>query len=143
MLKIRLRRTGKRNQPHYRLVVAEHTAPITGKFVAVVGHYNPRSKELVVNAEEITKWLNQGAQASNTVARLLSRQGIEHKQLQIHSYKERPSKKAAAEGGDETAPVAEAPAAEAPSSEPAPETPASEETPASDTDASADDAAKE
>jgi len=94
MLKIRLRRTGKRNQPHYRLVVAEHTAPVTGKIVDQLGHFNPRTKELVIKKDEAMRWLQQGAQPSNTVARLLLAQGLEHKALVVHTFPERPSKKA-------------------------------------------------
>lgn len=122
MLKIRLRRTGKRNQPHYRVVVAEHTAPVSGKFVAILGRYNPRTKEFVVNAEEALRWLSQGAQASNTMTKLLLAQGLTHPSLVVHQYKERPSKKASDEkpatekpaaattSDDETAEVAESPA---------------------------------
>lgn len=93
MLRIRLRRTGKKHQPHYRLVVAEHTAPLTGKFVALLGHYNPRTKELVIKDKEILEWIDKGAKPSNTVARLLTKQGLKHKQIVIHQYPERPSKK--------------------------------------------------
>ena len=95
MLKLRLRRTGKRNQPYYRLVVAEHTAPLNGKFVAQLGHYNPRNKELVIDQDAIVGWMDKGAEPSNTVARLLEKHGLKHGQIQIHKYAERPSKKAA------------------------------------------------
>lgn len=93
MLKIRLRRTGKRNQPHYRVVVAEHTAPVTGKIVASLGHFDPRTKQLVVDKEEALRWMAQGAQPSNTVARLLLKHGLAHKALVVHKFVERPSKK--------------------------------------------------
>lgn len=97
MLKIRLRRTGKRNQPHYRLVVAEHTAPVTGKIVDHLGHFNPRTKELVVNKDEALRWMNQGAQPSNTVARLLLKHGLAHKALVVHTFAQRAPKKAVPE----------------------------------------------
>jgi small subunit ribosomal protein S16 len=92
MLRIRLRRTGKKHQPHYRIVVAEHTAPVSGKYVSVVGHYNPRSKELVIDDAEVTSWLNNGAQPSNTIAKLLAKKGLTHKLIKIHKYPERPGK---------------------------------------------------
>jgi small subunit ribosomal protein S16 len=92
MLRIRLRRIGKKHQPHYRIVVAEHTAPVTGKYVSVVGHYNPRSKELVVDDAAVTTWLDNGAQPSNTIAKLLTKKGIKHKSIKIHLYPERPGK---------------------------------------------------
>ena len=97
MLRIRLRRTGKKNQPHYRIVVAEHTAPITGKYVGVVGHYNPRSKDMVIDDVAIMEWLNKGAQPSNTIAKLLQKQGLKHKSIKIHMYPERAGKNAPAE----------------------------------------------
>ena len=93
MLKIRLSRTGKKHQPHYRLVVAEHTAPIQGRYVDLLGHYNPRSKDLVIKNEQIVEWLNKGAQPSNTVAKILKKAGIEHKSIKIHIKPERASKK--------------------------------------------------
>ena len=78
MLRIRLRRTGKKKQPQYRLVVADQRAPRDGKFVEIVGHYNPRSnpKALVVKEERIKYWLSVGAQPSETVHRLLHKEGL-------------------------------------------------------------------
>ena len=78
MLRIRLRRVGKKKQPSYRIVVAEITAPRDGKFVEQVGHYNPRTDPptLVVAEEKVRHWLSQGAQPSNTVSRLLQVKGI-------------------------------------------------------------------
>lgn len=120
MLRIRLRRTGKKHQPHYRLVVAEHTAPLTGKFVALLGHYNPRTKELVIKDKEILEWIDKGAKPSNTVARLLTKQGLKHKQIVIHQYPERPSKKDAKEAAEASENgTTEAPAADTtPATEP-------------------------
>lgn len=92
MLRIRLRRIGKKHQPHYRIVVAEHTAPVSGKYVSVVGHYNPRSKELVVDDAAVTTWLDNGAQPSNTIAKLLTKKGLKHKLIKVHLYPERPGK---------------------------------------------------
>ncbi len=103
MLKIRLRRTGKRNQPHYRMVVAEHTAPVTGKIVAQLGHYNPRTKDLVADGDEALRWMSEGAQPSNTVARLLLRHGLAHKALVVHTFKQRGPKKAAPEAAEQPA----------------------------------------
>lgn len=132
MLKIRLRRTGKRNQPHYRIVVAEHTAPVTGKIVASLGHFNPRTKEIVVDSDEALRWMNQGAQPSNTVARLLLKHGIAHKALVVHTFAQRPPKKAVPEAT--TKPVEETPAAEA--------TPTEEETESATEEAASDDEAQ-
>ena len=78
MLRIRLRRTGQKHQPSYRLVVADQNARRDGDFVEIVGHYNPRSEptEIVVNEERIKYWLGVGAQPSDTVHRILHKQGL-------------------------------------------------------------------
>lgn len=132
MLRIRLTRTGKRHQPHYRIVVAEHTAPVQGKFIESLGHYNPRSKELVVKAESASAWLDKGAQPSNTVAKLLLKSGLTHKLLVVHTFPERPSKNAQTES------------AQAPEAAPAEETPAeTSEVPAADDAAPKEDTGTE
>jgi len=78
VLRIRLRRTGRSKAPQYRVVVADQRARRDGDFVEIVGHYNPRSeaKELVVKEERVRHWLAQGAQPSETVHRLLHKQGL-------------------------------------------------------------------
>jgi len=78
MLVIRLQRTGRRNAPAYRIVAAEKTAPVKGKFVEMLGHYLPRRDpiEIVFNEERISTLISNGAVPSNTVARLLSKQGM-------------------------------------------------------------------
>ena len=78
MLRIRLRRTGKKKQPSYRIVVADARAPRDGKFVDQVGHYDPLTDPptVVLAEEEIRNWLAHGAQPSDTVARLLQVKGV-------------------------------------------------------------------
>src|SRR6266576_2736021 len=76
MLVIRLARTGRNKYPTYRIVAAEHSRAATGKFVAVLGHYNPHTKELVMKKEEIVRHIGNGAQPSNTVAKLLQREKV-------------------------------------------------------------------
>jgi small subunit ribosomal protein S16 len=78
MLKIRLRRTGAKKQPHYRVVVAESTAPRDGTFLENLGHYNPLTTPttFVIKEERVREWLRRGAQPTDRVARLLSGQGI-------------------------------------------------------------------
>lgn len=83
MLRIRLRRTGKKKQPNYRLVVAEHTAPIYGKYVDLVGHYNPFTKKIVIDTEKVKGWLKKGAKPSNTVAILLKKENLRHPSIVI------------------------------------------------------------
>jgi small subunit ribosomal protein S16 len=73
MLAIRLRRTGATKRPYYRVVVAESTNWRDGRFVEVIGHYDPRSNPVVVkiDGERAKYWIEQGAQASDTVRSLL------------------------------------------------------------------------
>jgi small subunit ribosomal protein S16 len=78
MVVIRLRRTGKTKQPSYRLVIADKRSPRDGKFIEIVGHYNPvrQPKELVVKGDRVRYWLGVGAQPSDTVVRLLKQTGV-------------------------------------------------------------------
>ena len=78
MVKIRLRRTGSKKQPNYRLVVADSRAPRDGAFISIIGHYNPLTdpETVVIDAEQALNWLKQGAQPTVTAARLLSKAGI-------------------------------------------------------------------
>lgn len=77
MLKIRMQRTGRINQPSFRIVVVEHTAaPKAGKFVERVGTYNPRSKERALDQARIQHWLSVGAKPSDTVHNMLVSAGI-------------------------------------------------------------------
>ena len=74
MLRIRLRRTGARNQPSYRIVVADSRKPRDGAFVDHLGHYNPRMDppEVVIDEEKAREWISKGAQPSEAVQRMLN-----------------------------------------------------------------------
>lgn len=77
MLKIRLQRTGRKNDPSFRVVVTEHTrGPKSEKHVDRVGFYNPKTKEQKLEADRITSWIEKGAQASGTVHNMLIKAGI-------------------------------------------------------------------
>lgn len=78
MVRIRLRRTGKTKQPSYRLVIADSRAPRDGRFIEIIGHYNPvrQPKELVVKEDRARYWLSVGAQPSETVVRLLKQANV-------------------------------------------------------------------
>jgi small subunit ribosomal protein S16 len=75
MLSIRLRRTGTTKRPYYRVVVADSRSWRDGRFVEILGHYDPRKDPAVVNidAERANYWIGKGAQASDTVRSLLKR----------------------------------------------------------------------
>ncbi len=77
MLVIRLARTGRTKYPTYRIVAAESARAATGRFIEVLGHYNPHTKELVLDKDGILKRISQGAQPSNTVVKLLLREKVE------------------------------------------------------------------
>ncbi|MEX1123717.1 MAG: 30S ribosomal protein S16 [Patescibacteria group bacterium] len=78
MLVIRLRRVGKKNKPSYRVVVAEHSFPIDGRFVADLGFYNPHTKTASVKKDEAIEWMKKGAQPSNTIAKILEKEKVKH-----------------------------------------------------------------
>lgn len=78
MVRIRLRRMGKKHQPTYRLVIADARAPRDGKFIEIIGNYAPtrQPKELNIDADRARYWLSVGAQPSDTAAYLLRKQGV-------------------------------------------------------------------
>ncbi len=78
MLKIRLRRTGQKHQPSYRIVVADKDSPRDGRFLEIVGHYNPRTEPVTfeVKTDRVQHWISNGAQPTETVHRLLHARGI-------------------------------------------------------------------
>ena len=71
MVKIRLKRIGAKNSPHYRVVATDNRARRDGKPIEELGYYNPRSKELKLDKEAVERWIKNGAQASETVASLI------------------------------------------------------------------------
>ncbi len=77
-VRIRLTRVGATKQPTYRLVVADSRSARDSRSLETIGHYNPRTDpiELKIDAERARKWLSQGAQPSDTVARLFRSAGI-------------------------------------------------------------------
>jgi small subunit ribosomal protein S16 len=78
MVKIRLRRVGTKKKPSYRMVVADSRAPRDGAFIAIIGHYNPLTdpETIIIDEEKAQSWLKQGAQPTDTAARLLAKAGI-------------------------------------------------------------------
>lgn len=74
-VRIRLRRMGRKKQPHYRVVVTDRTFPRDGRFVESLGHYNPLTNpaRLVIDLERVDYWVSQGATPSDTVHSLLQK----------------------------------------------------------------------
>ena len=77
-VKIRLKRMGAKKAPYYRIVAADARAPRDGRFIEQLGTYDPTKNPAVITVkeEETLKWLNNGAQPSDTVRNLLSEKGI-------------------------------------------------------------------
>ena len=75
MLVIRLRRAGSKNRPFFRVVVTEGKSARDGRFVEVLGHYNPRTKPetLVLDQDRVAHWIKSGATPSDTVRTLIDR----------------------------------------------------------------------
>ena len=76
MLKLRLKRAGKKRSPSYRLVIMEHTTRRDGRSIEEVGYYNPITKQSKFDAEKIQKWLSVGAKPTETVMDLLKKAQI-------------------------------------------------------------------
>jgi len=76
--RIRLRRVGRKGQGYFRIVVADQESPRDGRFVATLGHYNPRTNPAVitVDAEKAHAWLAKGAMPTDTVRSLLKKAGV-------------------------------------------------------------------
>ena len=81
MVKIRLRRTGAKKKPTYRVVVADVRAPRDGRFIEIVGHYNPRTEPatIILQEDRVFHWLSVGAQPSEAVERLFKQMGTDER----------------------------------------------------------------
>ena len=78
MVRIRLRRMGKKNSPFYRMVVAHDTKPRDGRFLEILGYYDPKKQPEILELKEdrVIHWLSQGASPSDTARSLLRKKGI-------------------------------------------------------------------
>ncbi|HEY5940619.1 MAG TPA: 30S ribosomal protein S16 [Gemmatimonadales bacterium] len=78
--RIRLRRIGRKNLPLYRIVIADQEAPRDGRFIEIIGTYNPKggttAAKVQVDAEKARQWIAKGATASDTVQSLLKQAGV-------------------------------------------------------------------
>lgn len=78
MVRIRLRRTGSRHQASYRVVAADKESPRDGRFLEILGHYNPRTEPstIVLKEDRIYDWMSKGAQPSDSVVKLFKTVGF-------------------------------------------------------------------
>ncbi len=110
MLKIRLQRIGKKHEPVFRVVVGRsQNGPKSGKFIEVLGSYDPRSKnQNTLNKERVQAWIAQGAQVSDTVHNLLvSEKVLDKKKVNALPKKTAPKKEVVAEEAPVAAPAVE------------------------------------
>ncbi len=109
MLRIRLTRTGRAKQESFRIVVAEHARPVKGKFIEVVGHYQPAraEKPLEIEKARIEYWMSKGAQPSSHVASLLKKKGFANMEKFI-AKRQKDMKKKGGEAAKPAAPAAPA-----------------------------------
>lgn len=132
MLRIRLQRTGNKNNPTYRIVVADKRNAAKGKFNEIIGHYLPTRNPVVFecDTERAAHWMALGAVPTDTMARLLSNSGVKGLEKYIEKYakkkKKNPSEEEIAAAAPAPEPAPEAPA-EAPAEEVKEEAPAAEE----------------
>lgn len=77
-VKIRLTRTGAKKTPHYRVVAADSRYPRDGRFLEILGHYNPRDYpgSIVLEEDKIKEWIGKGAQPSLAVKKLMNEKGV-------------------------------------------------------------------
>lgn len=129
-VKIRLARAGAKKAPFYRVVAADSRAPRDGRFIEILGRYNPRTTPSTVefDLEKIEGWLAKGATPSEAVEKLIA---IAKGEKEAPKAEAKQSKKAQAKAAEAAKAPAEAPAAEAAAEAPAAEEPAAEE-PAAD-----------
>lgn len=108
MVKIRLKRLGRKKRPFYRIVVTDIRNRRDGKPIEELGFYNPLSKELKLNKESATQWLAKGAQPTDSVKRLIEKAPENGELIVLEvAKKERLSKKAKEKAKQEAAKAAE------------------------------------
>jgi small subunit ribosomal protein S16 len=89
MLKMRLQRTGRKNEPHFRVVITDQRNGVqSGKFIDIVGSYNPKAGTIDLKKEAITEWIAKGVQLSDTVHNFL----ITHKVIEGKKISSLPKK---------------------------------------------------
>jgi len=96
VVKLRLKRIGRKHEPHYRIVAADSRFPRDGRFIEELGWFNPKAKEVLykLEAERISKWLSNGAQPTYAVKSILIKEGLmeRDKTAPLERKKRRPLK---------------------------------------------------
>lgn len=91
MVRIRLRRVGSKNQASYRIVVADKESPRDGKFLEIIGHYNPRTEPFTfeVKEERVYDWMLKGAQPSESMVQLFNSVGLTERYARVKAGEDR------------------------------------------------------
>lgn len=91
MVRIRLRRVGSKNQPSYRIVVADKERARDGKFLEIIGHYNPRTEPFTFEVKEdrVYDWMLNGAQPSDSMVQLFKSVGLMDRYLRVKGGEDR------------------------------------------------------
>ena len=97
-VKMRLARAGTKKRPYYHIVIADAGAPRDGKFIDVVGSFNPMlpkdsAERVKLDAEKAAAWLKKGAQATDRVLRFLDKAGVKKREARNNPQKALPGKK--------------------------------------------------
>ncbi|MFH1029866.1 MAG: 30S ribosomal protein S16 [bacterium] len=104
MLQIKLSRIGKKKMPTYRIIILEKSKDPYGKSLEILGHYNPRSKEISLKEDRIQYWLSKGAGATDTMHNLLVAKGvIKGEKIKSYSLTKRRKEKIEKEKGEKKA----------------------------------------
>lgn len=87
MVKLRLRRTGSKKRASFRIVAANSQSPRDGRFLEILGHYNPRQDPplVVVKEDRLFEWLSKGAQPTDSLKRILTSVGVMERYTQFKS----------------------------------------------------------
>jgi len=83
MLTIRLARGGRRNRAFFRIVLTENSKPSDSGFIKVLGWYDPHSKKISLQKEEVLQWVKVGAKPSNSLSKLLEQNKVTHKNIKF------------------------------------------------------------
>ena len=114
-VKLRLMRMGKKKQPTYRVVAADGRSPRDGRFIEILGHYDPRQEPSVVKIDtaKADEWIAKGAQPTDRVLRFLAEAGIAKRDTRSNPEKAKPGKKAQERAAERAQKAADAAAASA------------------------------
>lgn len=87
MLVIRLRRTGKKGQTSYRIIVVDSRKAVYSPYIEMLGQFDPHTKKVVLNKEKAIDWMNKGAQPSNTVSKIFVKEELKHNSISVKKYR--------------------------------------------------------